>query len=316
MPAPEAVSDKDRIRGEAVDWAVRLTDGRMSARERRQLEAWLSDPAQAREFEKVRSLLGDARSAVVRDPALTKRLLRRGSGSKTLPAVVVAAIALATGLFFAFDGPLHLRADVVSGSDEMPVIVLQDGSRIYLNADSAIDERFTPATREVALLKGEAFFEVVHDEARPFLVVAGSGTIRDLGTAFDVNLVDGQAEVTVVENMVEVHGAGGETAMLTSGMRISYDPQGDLGPIETVPEAFVAQWRSGRLVFEDRPLPTVVQEIFRHLPGRVVVADSARRAQRISGTFDLTDPEEAMRSFARAFDLRLVRVGPFLTVVY
>ncbi len=311
-------SSQHSIRKEAADWVIRLGDDNVTAAERSTFDAWLEqDIAHVQAFEKAQQLLGDARLALTKDPGFTKRLIRKKDGP---PLAAIAGLAFILGgsfLFLAADGPLRMKADVVSNANEMPVVVLPDGSHVFLNANSAISEEFAADVRKVTLLKGEAYFEVIKDAARPFVVEAANGQVRVLGTAFDVNLIDGGAEVTVTENTVSVTGsASEEAAILEPGKRVSYDKDGILGPVAAVPQGLETPWRSGRLIFEERPLSTVLQEISRHLPGKMVVGGSALADRRISGSFDLSAPQEAMRSFERAFDLRVVRAGSLLTVIY
>ena len=306
------------ITEQAADWAIRQSDDALSEAEQHALDTWLAqDAAHRRAFEKARSIMGDARSALRLDPDFTKRLLRESEKSRWPTAVIVAAILIATSLFFAADGPLRLQADYVSAAHETPTVTLPDNSRVTLNGDSAIEDVFDGRTRTVRLLKGEAYFEVARDPARPFVVIAGNGRIEARGTAFDVNLVSGTVDVTVTEHTVAVTGAeSGKPVLVPSGSRLSYDAAGTLGKIAQVPPGFEAPWRSGRLIFDDRPLATVAEEIFRHLPGKVLVADDGIARRRISGSFDLSDPDAVLRSFGTAFNLHLVRVGPFLTVIY
>jgi transmembrane sensor len=309
---------KRRIAEQAADWLLRLADGASEA-ERRDFDAWLQrDDAHRQAFDKAQRIMGDAGMALRLDVGFTRRLLLRPE-KRGWPAAVVVLLALAVsaGAFLAADGPLRLRADFVSAAQEMPRIALGDGSHVTLNGESAIAEHFDARTRIVTLLKGEAYFEVAPDPARPFIVEAGPGRIEARGTAFDVNLVSGEVDVTVTEHAVSVKATASDAAtLLSSGRRLSYDAQGVLRQSERVPEGFETPWRQGRLIFEDRALAMVVEEIFRHLPGKVVVADGGVAGRRISGSFDLSDPDAALTSFGRAFGLRIVHLGSVLTVIY
>ena len=308
---------KRRIAAEAADWALRLAE-QPSEGERRGFAAWLdASPAHAEAFERVQRIMGDAGHALRQDADFSRRLLRR-SEKRSWPTATVAFLLFAAsgGAFIAADGPLRLQADFISAAGEMPRIALRDGSHVTLNGHSAIAVHFDAGTRSVTLLQGEAYFEVARDPARPFIVEAGPGWIEAKGTAFDVNRVAGAVDVTVTEHAVSVE-TGADPAMLVSaGRRLSYDAQGISRQPQPVPEGFETPWRSGRLVFEDRPLSMVVDEIFRHLPGKVVIADGAVAARRISGAFDLTDPDAALASFGTAFGLKIVHLGAVLTVIY
>lgn len=306
---------KRRVAEEATDWALRLDDDGVGEAELHAFDAWIAaDPEHGRAYAKVRNLLGDTKAALSEDRAFTRRLVARRPRRAWGAAVVAAFVVLGGGLFLAMDGPLHLRADIVSGDHEMPHVTLADGTRVQLNADSALEEAFDGSVRRVVLLKGQAYFEVAKDAARPFVVVAGGGEARALGTAFDVNLVDGSVAVSVTESRVAV--TGDRTVELSPGMRVSYGPDGHLGPVRKIPAGFEAPWRTGRLIFEDRPLGGVVEEIFRHLPGRVVVAEVGLRNRAITGSFDLSDPGAAFDSFREVFGLRAVQMGGLLTVIY
>lgn len=304
------------IREQAVDWLLRREEG-LSAADRRALDAWLeADAAHRMAFERAARLLGDADRALRADPEQTRRSIRRRH--RVFPAAILIGCLLAGGaLFAALDGPLRLAADVVSGSAEMPLVRLADGSTVHLNASSAIDERFDATLRVVTLLKGEGYFEVASDRARPFVVEVGALRIEALGTAFNVNLVGDRAEVTVTQSSVSVVSAAIKDAIrLDQGMRLMADADGRLGAIEAVSADSRIAWRARRLTFEERPLPLVVAEIGRHLPGRIVIANPSLERRRISGSFDLADPAAALDSFAAAFGLTALRAGPLLTVIY
>lgn len=308
---------KKRVRRQAVAWALKLADDELSVEDRQAFDGWLSaDPLHVKELNTAQELLGETRRAVNRDPETAKELIRGRRSTSVYSVAIIAAALLSAGAFFALDGPLYLRADVVSATNEMPVVLLEDGSRLYLNADSAFSQDFKPGVREIVLLKGEAYFDVAKDPTRPFIVRAAGGTVRVLGTEFDVNIVDGAAEVSVAKNSVEVIGKAGDAAMLEPGMRVAYNTVGELGPVERISDHAIGGWRSGRLIFENRSLPTVVDEISRYLPGKIVIAKNALRSRRITGTFDLSDPQQAIESFARAFNLEVFRIGRFLTIIY
>jgi transmembrane sensor len=307
---------KRRIAEQAADWALRRADG-LSETERRDLDAWLRlSDAHAEAFDRAQRILGEAGRALRLDADFTRRMLRRPEKrGRAATVALLLLLAASAGGFLAADGPLRLQADVISTAGEMPRIVLSDGSQVTLNGESAIAEYFDGTIRRVTLLRGEAYFEVARDPARPFVVEAGPGRIEAKGTAFDVNLVAGEVDVTVTEHSVAVAIGGAET-LVSSGQRLSYDATGILREPGPVPEGFETPWRAGRLVFEDRPLAAVVEEIFRHLPGKVVVADGKTASRRISGSFDLRDPDAALKSFSTAFGLEIVQLGSVLTVVY
>ncbi len=85
------------------------------------------------------------------------------------------------------------------------IIELPDGTRVHLNSKSSISypPNFSGNTREV-ILAGEAYFDVQHDENKPFIVRAANATTQVLGTSFNVKTSNEKIEVTLVRGKVNV----------------------------------------------------------------------------------------------------------------
>jgi len=304
-------------RKEAVDWLLRQEEGALDAAGQEAFDRWLrAKPQNAAAYREAEQLFRMSGTALAEKPEETRRALRgKSRGGGTIATGILVLFLLSGAAFWLADGPLRLQATAMTGPDDMRMVELADGSRIHLNASSAIAEHLDDGLRTVTLLRGEAYFEVAKDPARPFLVHAGEGAVRVLGTAFNVNLTSTYAEITVTENTVEVSAApGGRQIAVTAGERVAYDRAGALGPVS--PSSGEPSWRSGRLVFDERRLDNVVEELARHIRGRVVVLGEGTRQRRISGSFDLSDPERALESFGSIFGLRKVALGPLLTVLY
>jgi transmembrane sensor len=88
-----------------------------------------------------------------------------------------------------------------------------------------------------------------------------------------------------------------------------------VGDVETADPDMALAWRQGRLAFEDRPLASVVEDIARDIPGKIIIAQTALADRRISGSLNLAAPEETLSSFANAFQINVTRVGPYLTIL-
>src|SRR6185437_1306026 len=119
--------------------------------------------------------------------------------------VLIARIAAALGLaavlgvvaYSQMDTPVRERSYTTAiGSREL--IRLADGSEIELNTDSVLRTRITREERRVWLDKGEAYFNIRHDAARPFVVMAGTHRVTDLGTKFFVRHDTDRLEVAVM----------------------------------------------------------------------------------------------------------------------
>jgi ferric-dicitrate binding protein FerR (iron transport regulator) len=100
-------------------------------------------------------------------------------------------------------------ADYVTGRGQKTIVDLADGTRVTLDADSAVDVTFSDTRRDVRLLKGRAFFDVAHDPAHPFAVQADNRVVTALGTQFDVRLTPGALRVVLAQGSVSVAAVAG-----------------------------------------------------------------------------------------------------------
>ena len=186
-----------RMREHAVDWLVRLTGDPDDEALQLAFERWRAeDPAHAEIFARAQRAIGDASLLIRREPEFAQRAVKRTGTRRKTATALAAIVSVGAGIFVALDGALWMQADVIAGKGERPILTLEDGSTLQLNAQSAVAYQFTSAERRIVLLRGEAFVQVAADSQRPFVVKAGGGTTTALGTAFDVNLTDDGTSVT------------------------------------------------------------------------------------------------------------------------
>ena len=312
------------IQEQAVDWLMQL---QASPKDTAIVEAcalWrASDARHELAFAKASRVFSDTRFLLLQDTDFARTAARKPRYPVRAALSSMLLFGALAGGFIAYDGPMRLRADTMSASNEMPIIKLEDGSTVQLNAGSAIAFDITDSERQVQLLRGEAYFIVAPDPQRPFTVRAANGEVTALGTEFDVKLKDGGADVVVTEHAVQVQTSATSSALnpldmlqLEQGHSVFYDNKNGIGQVAMIDPELAASWRRGRLVFENQPLEHVVEDIARHLPGRVMIASSDLAERRITGTFDLSAPSTALDDFITAFDLKVVRVGSLLTVLH
>jgi transmembrane sensor len=222
----------------------------------------------------------------------------RGRGSEAVdPASAVAA------------APQTLRTTVGSRDS----ILLSDGSRVVLAPMSELSfVASAPGGERVATLVGEGYFDVVHDEAHPFVVHAGGAEIRDIGTTFSVHGGD-EHEVTVVvtSGVVELgtpqgvqqgaqpavqkgtpQGKSPSPATPKSSVRLE---KGDIGVRRADGSTSMRRraatgddiaWTRGALVFRDTPFRDVADRVRRWYGIELRTADSTIAARTV--TADIT----------------------------
>ena len=196
---------------------------------------------------------------------------------------------------------------------------LPDGSTVQLAPLSHL--QFGPEygkSDRMVILRGEAYFDVRHDAARPFVVRTPTAEVRDLGTTFSVNSGDSTgSRVVVTSGSVSLRPrlAGGEAAVLRAGDRGSVSAAGELRVERGTATDDDVAWTRGRLVFRDAPLPEVAEELRRWYGITLVVRDPELARRHLTATFGTETADEAVRVVAAALGGQLVRRGDTAAVV-
>ena len=158
------------------------------------------------------------------------------------------------------------RNRVVTSAGGVYALVLSDGTRVWLNAETELDfpVEFVGKERVVRLV-GEAYFEVRRDEECPFIVEAGGVRARVLGTSFNVKAYADEEYVstTLVTGKVEVSGGGGEAVVLTPAMQSVWQKAEGEMRVERVSVDKVMAWREGVFLFDDENLSEVAKVLER-----------------------------------------------------
>ncbi len=224
------------------------------------------------------------------------------------------AIAASVALALAFGPNLRRQflADYTTARAELRQITLEDGSIVHLGADSAIALAFTPSTRAVKLLEGEAFFEVSHKPQRPFEVHSGDITTRVLGTAFMVRHAGDSTAVQVQSGQVAVEDDTRIALEAGDWLRISSDAGLEQG--HGAPEQATA-FRQHRMVAQNRPLGDALNELQRHFSGKIVVMSPGLKQERVTGVYNTTTPLEAARALVQPFGGTVRMASPWVMII-
>ncbi|MGP1253498.1 MAG: FecR family protein [Kiloniellales bacterium] len=344
--AGDAAAQEERLAEEATAWFVRMTSDLVTEADRRSFQAWLAqDPEHLHAYAEAESLwkeleaVPDLRDAGREDRALdlsavsteeggesrrkAPRRARRGIGDWRMGALAASLLLAAALGLLGGDVYDSWRADHRTAVGEIRSVVLQDGSRVHLNSNTALAVDFTEDRRRIDLYRGEAFFAVASDPQRPFEILAGDGVAKAVGTAFNVRQIEDSVDVAVTEGRVEVRWrpdfeADGEAVTLGAGQAARYGAaRGADGEIQTVSVdvAALTAWRQERLVFADRPLRAVIAELDRYRPGRILFLESAIAEARFTGALDLRDSDQALTAIETTLPVEAVRLTPWLTLL-
>lgn len=158
-------------------------------------------------------------------------------------------------------------------------LVLADGSRVWLNASSALEypATFDGCAERRVRLEGEAFFEVQRDTATPFLVEIGKDeTIRVLGTGFNVTAYpDAEEHTTTLATgkICYTPGAGREPLILVPNQQVCLNCSAGTTELRPVDASVYTSWKDGWIWFEDEKLEHLAARLARLYGIGIQVAD-------------------------------------------
>jgi transmembrane sensor len=234
------------------------------------------------------------------------------------------SIAVAAGLLLLLGGGawfLGRRPEVQSYATavgKMQEVRLSDGTRLELNTNTRMHASVTATRRTVTLDAGEAYFDVVHDASRPFVVYAGNRRITDLGTKFSVFRNGDDVRVTVREGRVKVEIIGplaqGVPVVADGGHEVVTKAGETL--VLTKPAADIVNelsWRDGMLIFNQQTLAEAAEQFNRYNARQIFVEGNARRI-RIGGSFKADNLDVFVLLLHRGFGLSVSDQGDRIVV--
>jgi transmembrane sensor len=320
-PENRRVDESEVIEAKASEWLARQDRG-LSAEERVAFARWRGEDARhetaVEELIKVWIALDDlsARQAKVIDirselekererPQHERRTMAATRKKRMWPGLAMAAsIALLLGAMVwqrvGSGAGESARYETVVGAQQ--TIALPDGSTVKLNTNSSLVVRFSAGVRAIELERGEAFFMVTKDVARPFIVRAKDIESRAIGTAFVVRCLDKGAELLVTEGKVRF---GDAVDVVVRQLAVLEKP-GAMPRLSTLDEASLTRrlaWQRGGLEFKETPLAIAVTEFNRYHRRQISVADAATAAVPISGGFEIDNLDAFVRTLEAGFEV-------------
>ncbi|AYD04579.1 transmembrane sensor (plasmid) [Neorhizobium sp. NCHU2750] len=307
----------------ALDWFFRLQGEPGNRDLAARFEAWrVADPSHQKAFEAVgeawelpeaeevaRNIAEQISGAEVPEPANVVPLRRPRRAILPWLGAAAAAILLAIGVQQYPALRIQWEADYITDAGVQREVALPDGSKVILNTDTAIAVDFEGTKRSVRLLKGEAYFDVVHNPSRPFDVTAAFSQVEVKGTAFSVHRDDDEDAVALERGHVEVTSLGdpSEKVDLEPGQAITASAS-DISTVRSIDGAVAFAWLKGQVVFQDQSFKSVLHDLQRYYGHAVVRTGSAFDDVKVNGRYRLDDPELAIRSLATTVGASVTRL--------
>lgn len=301
----------EEIDAAASLWAVR--ERPLSEEDKSLLARWLAgDPRRRGAFLRAQAAwetMSRARAFDDRELVAYSDLTRHHVASRrTVMFAAAAGLAAAVGVA----GWTWTRRgnDVTTGLGEILRQPLSDGSVATMNSESAIRVDMGLTQRRIELLRGEAWFKVAHNKARPFIVSAGQAHVEAVGTAFSVRRRDDGVDVLVTEGVVKAWLSSDAAApvLLRAGDRTFVGSSGIAGA-RYAPQSINDDlaWRDGQIVLTGQSLAEAAEDYNRYNRLKIIIQGPDLANQRLLGRFSTDDPEGFCEIVARAFNAKITR---------
>lgn len=305
-------NERKAIISQAAAWLAKLHQGTLSASDQAALQHWQAQSPQhahiwsqaaslAGKFEHIPAPLG---RQVLDRPALFDRR------AFIKPLLGLAVVLPAGGLAYRLLPWQAWVADYSTAVGGRERYVLADGTSLLLNSRSAVDVAYSPSSRTLHLRQGDIYIETAHDaQQRPLIVQTPHGRLRALGTKFVASLADNSSYLAVLEGAVEITPADITQSDITHIPTVvqhnqqSFFTASGISSLGVLDNNEIA-WVDGVLYAENMPLEDFIKLLSRYRSG-ILRCDAAARDIRISGAFQLKDPEQILATLQRTRPLRI-----------
>ena len=226
---------------------------------------------------------------------------------------VAASIALLVSLigFYQWQQKQPDWVTFTAEAQQVKRLTLPDQTEISLAGGSRLtyDARHYGQEMRLVRLEGKAFFEVWHDEARPFRVETAESRVTVLGTRFQVVAGKEQTTVDVVSGKVGFALLEKtDSVALTAGLQAYYTSGDQRIKVTEQPNSNELAWLTHRLRFEETPLPQVVADLEQSY--QTMLSYSGDADKRLTATLEELTLEEALQVVNETLDVRITQNPP------
>jgi len=289
----------DKVYAEAAAWLARLCADCRDSADEEGFKIWLAaSPENAAAFEAIDQTWDDLGGISEPDDAVPqeRKMSRR---------VLLASIGLATVGAASFYASRSASANTFeTGVGEQKRVTLEDGSQLFLDAQTKVAISFSETARSAAMSYGRANFQVTSDAKRPFVVEAGQRRIVANHCDFDVRCDGGRVQVVLIHGQADVRpkAAGSPTARLHSGERMI--ASAGVEKVDRPKLAPLVAWQDGYEIFESTRLEEAAAEMNRYSDTKITV-DPNIADRRVSGVYRTGDNIAFARVVAQLLSVRV-----------
>jgi len=286
---------------------IKLVEGQLTGDKKEAVIDWLLKNPKEQEYYQILKAQYVAKSLADSKTTSTPKSIKRQKRSVyKYASIIVLLLVLSFVVWQQIDGlEKDTNASILLATTaigENKKIELPDGTLVVLNANSILSypSKFVGGIRSV-VLKGEAFFDVAENKAKPFIVNTDNDLrIRVLGTSFNVKAYpdDDNIEAILVSGKVRViEKKDNKEVVLKPSQRATFIKKADKLIVDNVKTGNFTAWKEGILVYDETPMSQVISDLKRTYDISVEISSPSIENYKYTGVFDNLTIEEVLDLF-------------------
>lgn len=201
--------------------------------------------------------------------------------------------------------PQNQFTEIINPYGQQSSFILPDSSIVYLNAGSKLKyPKHFKSDKRLVILEGEAFFDVRHQTAQPFIIQTGKVSTTVLGTSFNVKAFPKESQIAVTVKTGKVGVVFKEknhpavTSFLLPDQQIRIDTKTGASNKNEINAEAICDWRNYRMVFYNASLKEITTTLERTYKLDITVKDPALAAIKVTTSFNKTPVDQMLKTLA------------------
>jgi transmembrane sensor len=291
---------------EAMHWIARMRAKSVTLADKANLDAWReAAPEHDQAYEMVMAF--EKAAALMPAPPAVISFCRPSRPSRRMFLAGAGALAASVAGFMVVRPPLglwpslaELMSDHRTEPGEQYAFAPSSGIHVLLNTKTSVSLE----GNGVRLIDGEAFIQVA-DRDTPYRVQTSAGNVQTKDAKFNVRNINGQMAVACISGQISCTSSGQVVPAQAGDQVISVGNGLERTKVDV---AAAVAWREGMLVFHGTPLSTVIAEINRYRPGRIVLANSAIGDRPVIGIFHTAHIENTVNQIRQLLAVPMTKL--------
>ncbi|MDZ3993805.1 FecR family protein [Pseudomonas sp. Teo4] len=296
MPAQQIQPDAQQ---EALEWFSRMRQPGCDDVERRAFAIWCQDPLNAHAYAELEAFWQQLQPPPAR-PRPQQVKPRRSHLGKVMALLFLLLLGALVYLYW----PLMQRwgSELHTEVGERRSVRLADGSTLHLDSASAMNVDLRSRTRQLHLVQGQVYLEVMLD-GRAMELQVDDARIQVYGSRLMVARHADHDELVVINGKALVI-QGGDQRMVSAGERVTFN-EARIDAVQKIDINRASAWRNGDLRVTDMPLGQVLERLAGYQGKRVWLMDQQTAYRHVSGDFSLDRAGESLDKLATEQQLKL-----------